>query len=405
MPACLWQDVSSYGTYLNGRLLAKQERAVLRPGDSVTFCSAGLSTGLPALRLAPDASRAPRHALLVQHQAESEPELFPLLKPHTAVGRGLAADLRLDQAFISSRQCSIELRSPRDCAMEVTPAPPVAHRGHRSGGAHSSTAAAPLPPSVRPSVWLTDESRRPRLGRQPAPASNPNPGAEPRSRARTLPRFGTFVNGERAIGPVELRHGDQVGFGGEPPYPLLTLDLAPDLDLLAQIAGEFDPEIAEQGAPPGPAGEAARPAKRPRTPTKLPTKLAQTEDALLPSSACRAATVCRREPQPQPHPQPQPQEGVGAQVEEGMAAVAVEAEAAEAAEAAAEAATPSLRIPKAARGAWQPPASKRPAAAQVSASCRATDCPVSSRGTWPDVPLRWDLSSSPVACRPLQFRR
>jgi len=59
----LWQDVSSYGTYLNGRQLAKKERAVLRPGDSVTFCSPGvalngLTTGLPSLRLAPDASRA-----------------------------------------------------------------------------------------------------------------------------------------------------------------------------------------------------------------------------------------------------------------------------------------------------------------------------------------------------------
>ena len=109
---------------------------VLRPGDSVTFCSPGvalngLTTGLPSLRLAPDASRAARPALLVQHHAESEPELFPLLKPHTAVGRGLAADLRLDHAFISARQCSIELRSPAselsaDCAMEVTPAPPLA---------------------------------------------------------------------------------------------------------------------------------------------------------------------------------------------------------------------------------------------------------------------------------------
>ena len=88
----MWQDVSSYGTYLNGRLLAKNERAVLRPGDSVTFCSPGvalngLTMGFPSLRLAPDASRAARAALLVQHHAESEPELFPLLKPRTAVGR------------------------------------------------------------------------------------------------------------------------------------------------------------------------------------------------------------------------------------------------------------------------------------------------------------------------------
>jgi len=149
LPACWWQDVSTHGTYLNRRRLAKKERAVLRPGDSVTFSN----MALPSLRLAPEACRASRPALLVQHNAESELELFPLLKPHTAVGRGLAADLRLDQAFISSRQCAIEVRSP---AIEVTPAPPLANRGQRSSGAQSSTASAPLPP---PSVWLTDESR------------------------------------------------------------------------------------------------------------------------------------------------------------------------------------------------------------------------------------------------------
>ena len=156
--------MSSFGTYLNGRRLAKKERAVLRPGDSVTFSN----MALPSLRLAPDASRASRPALLVQHNAESEPELFPLRKPHTAVGRGLAADLRLDQAFISSRQCAIELRSPAieargDPAIEVTPAPPLANRGQSPSGAQSSTAPAPPPPSapapLPPSVWLTDESR------------------------------------------------------------------------------------------------------------------------------------------------------------------------------------------------------------------------------------------------------
>ena len=136
---------------------------------------------LPSLRLAPDASRASRPALLVQHNAESEPELFPLLKPHTAVGRGLAADLRLDQAFISSRQCAIEVRSPAtevrgDPATEGTPAPPLATRGQGSSGGQTSTAPAPLPPSV----WLTDESRYgtfdngQRLTLTPTPKPNPN---------------------------------------------------------------------------------------------------------------------------------------------------------------------------------------------------------------------------------------
>ena len=300
---------------------------MLRPGDSVTFSN----MALPSLRLAPDASRASRPALLVQHNAESEPELFPLLKPHTAVGRGLAADLRLDQAFISSRQCAIELRSPAieargDPAIEVTPAPPLANRGQSPSGAQSSTAPAALPPSVPaplpPSVWLTDESR-----------------------------FGTFVNGQRATGRTELHHGDQVSFGGEPPYPLLTLWLDLDLDLDAQIAGE----IVEEVAPLGPAGEdTRRPAKRPRTPTKVTS----TKDA-LPSSERQAATVRRRESQAE--------EGVATVAAAAAAAVAAAAVAAEAAEAVVKA------------EAVEPSASR----ARGSASVQATQTHVGAEGTVP----------------------
>ena len=77
-----------------------------------------------------------------------------------------------------------------------------------------------------------------------------------------------------------------MGFGGEPPYPLLTLSLDLDLDLDAQIAGEIVEEIAEEVAPLGPAGEATRPAKRPRTPTKVPS----TKDALPSSERQRLET-------------------------------------------------------------------------------------------------------------------
>ena len=196
---------------MNDRRISKTERIALRPGDTVTF--SGMAE--PSLQLAANASRP---ALLVQLTAASEPEVFPLVKAHTAVGRGLAADLRLDQSFISARQCTIELSS----------APPLATAAQSSIAAlgptvtPESTVATPL----RPSVWLADESR-----------------------------YGTYVNRQRAKGRTELREGDQarrrlpppaaaccglplpavackpttvpcqVSFGGEPPYPRLTLSL------------------------------------------------------------------------------------------------------------------------------------------------------------------------------------
>ena len=150
---------------MNDRRISKTERIALRPGDTVTF--SGMAE--PSLQLAANASRP---ALLVQLTAASEPEVFPLVKAHTAVGRGLAADLRLDQSFISARQCTIELSS----------APPLATAAQSSTAAlgptvtPESTVATPL----RPSVWLVDESR-----------------------------YGTYVNRQRAKGRTELREGDQ----------------------------------------------------------------------------------------------------------------------------------------------------------------------------------------------------